>query len=56
MLHAPSDMADSLDSSKEGDAAVLARLKEQLGDFFAQKVAGDAAWARGILDVSPSET
>jgi transcription initiation factor TFIID subunit 6 len=42
-------MNDSLDLSKEGDAAVFTQLNEVLGEFFAGKVSTDAAWARGVL-------
>ena len=54
MLQPTSDMNDSLDLSKEADAAVLTQLNEVLGEFFAAKVAVDAAWARGILGISNS--
>ena len=47
-------MNDSLDSSNEADAAVLAQLNEVLGGFFAGKVSVDAAWSRGILGISTS--
>ena len=47
-------MNDSLDLSKEADAAVFAQLTEKLGGLFAGKVSVDAAWARGILGVSSS--
>lgn len=54
VLQPTSDMNDSLDLSKEADAAVLAQLNEVLGGFFAEKVSVDAAWARGILGISSS--
>ena len=46
-----SAMNDSLDLSKEEDAAVLTQLNEVLGGFFAEKVSTDAAWAGGILGI-----
>jgi transcription initiation factor TFIID subunit 6 len=49
VLQPASDMNDSLDLSKEGDAAVFTQLNEVLGEFFAGKVSTDAAWARGVL-------
>ena len=51
VLQPASDMNDSLDLSKEADAAVLTQLNEVLGEFFAEKVSTDAAWARGILGI-----
>jgi len=54
VLQPSSDMNDSLDLSKEADAAVLAQLTETLGGLFAGKVSIDAAWARGILGMSSS--
>jgi transcription initiation factor TFIID subunit 6 len=44
-----SDMVDSLDASNPADAAVIGDLKDILGDFFAEKIAEDGAWARTIL-------
>ncbi|KAG2010279.1 transcription initiation factor TFIID complex 60 kDa subunit [Coprinopsis cinerea AmutBmut pab1-1] len=52
VLQPPSEMTDSLDRTNERDAAVLKKLGEQLGDFFASKVATDAAWAREIVGTS----
>lgn len=49
-------MTDSLDTSTEADAAAASRLKEVLGDFFAEQVAGDAAWARAILGVGDEDS
>ncbi|PFH51216.1 hypothetical protein AMATHDRAFT_75077 [Amanita thiersii Skay4041] len=46
------DMADALDTSKPDDVAVAERLTEVLGDFFAGRVADDAAWAREVLGIS----
>lgn len=46
------DMSDSLDTAKPADAAIAQRLREVLGDLFAGRVAGDAAWAREVLGIS----
>lgn len=54
VLQPATDMKDSLDLSKEVDAAVYNQLNEVLGGFFAGKVSEDAAWARGILGLSNS--
>ncbi|PCH39838.1 TAF-domain-containing protein [Wolfiporia cocos MD-104 SS10] len=49
VLH-PSSMAPvPLDEADEQDAAVVRQLKEVLGDFFAEKLMADSAWARAIL-------
>lgn len=53
MLHPPSDMADSLDPLNSRDSDILNKLHEILGDFFATKVAEDAAWAREIVGATP---
>lgn len=42
-------MVDSLDASNPTDAGVIGDLKSVLGDFFAEKIAEDGAWARTIL-------
>ncbi|KAK7040849.1 histone H4-like TAF Taf6, SAGA complex subunit [Paramarasmius palmivorus] len=44
-------MAESLDPSNPADREVAERLRELLGDFFAEKVFGDSNWARAILGV-----
>ncbi|KAF8963013.1 transcription initiation factor TFIID complex 60 kDa subunit [Flammula alnicola] len=49
VLHPQSDMADSLDASSEADSETYAQLNELLGEFFAARVAVDAAWAREIV-------
>ena len=49
MLHAPSAQPVPLDSANEADAAVIQRLKETMGDFVAEKLWGDSAWARAVL-------
>jgi transcription initiation factor TFIID subunit 6 len=53
VLHPPSDMADSLDPLNSRDSDILNKLHEILGDFFATKVAEDAAWAREIVGATP---
>ncbi|KAH6911565.1 transcription initiation factor TFIID complex 60 kDa subunit [Coprinopsis sp. MPI-PUGE-AT-0042] len=50
VLQPPSEMSDSLDQSKPADAAVMNKLVDLLGNFFASQVANDAAWAREIAD------
>ena len=54
MLHPPSARPVPLDPNSGADQAVIEKLHAQLGDFFAERIVGDAAWARGILsdDVS----
>ncbi|KAF8998570.1 TATA box binding protein associated factor-domain-containing protein [Cyathus striatus] len=54
VLQPPSDMSDSLDSENEADAEVANRLRDVLGDFFANRVAVDATWAREVLGISSS--
>lgn len=54
VLQPQSDMADSLDPSR--DTEILDKLKDVLGDFFASRVASDAAWAREILGLSNSSS
>ncbi|THH10058.1 hypothetical protein EW146_g8490 [Bondarzewia mesenterica] len=51
-LQPPSDRPVPLDSSNEADAAVLVRMKEELGEFFAERLNDDAVWARAILGES----
>ncbi|KAI0754792.1 TAF-domain-containing protein [Daedaleopsis nitida] len=55
-LHPPSQHPVPLDPNSGADQAVLESLRTQIGDFFAERIAGDAMWARGILsdDVSAS--
>ncbi|EIW81112.1 TAF-domain-containing protein [Coniophora puteana RWD-64-598 SS2] len=50
MLHAPSDMPEAMDPS----SPEAARLMETVGEFFAQRLVGDCAWAMGILGETPS--
>jgi transcription initiation factor TFIID subunit 6 len=42
-------MAVFLEETNEADVAVITQLREVLGDFFSDKLLGDAAWSRGIL-------
>ncbi|KAJ7703078.1 TAF-domain-containing protein [Mycena rosella] len=49
VLQVQSDMVDSLDTSNPIDAAAIGDLQSLLGEFFAEKVAEDGAWARSIL-------
>ncbi|OBZ68864.1 Transcription initiation factor TFIID subunit 6 [Grifola frondosa] len=49
ILYPPSKMPIPLHTESEQDARVLAQLHEVLGDCFTQQLAGDSAWARGIL-------
>ncbi|KAF7376247.1 Transcription initiation factor TFIID complex 60 kDa subunit [Mycena sanguinolenta] len=53
IFRSSTDMVDSLDASNPADAAVIDELKSVLGDYFAEKVAQDAAWARTILGATP---
>ncbi|KAF8210394.1 TATA box binding protein associated factor-domain-containing protein [Mycena galopus ATCC 62051] len=48
------DMVDSLDASNPADVVVIDELRSVLGEFFAEKVVQDAAWARTILSDIPS--
>ncbi|THH17570.1 hypothetical protein EUX98_g9102 [Antrodiella citrinella] len=49
VLHPASQHAVPLNPNDESDAAVVDRLRRILGDFFAERLVGDGAWARGIL-------
>ncbi|KAI0040292.1 transcription initiation factor TFIID complex subunit [Auriscalpium vulgare] len=49
VLQPPSAHPVPLDSRLSEDAATLARLDEVMGDFFAERLMGDAVWARSIL-------
>lgn len=49
VLHPPSERPVPLDLEDSDDAQVVERLREILGDFFAERLVGDAAWARGVL-------
>ena len=56
MLHPPSPHPVPLDANSGADQAVIEKLHAQVGDFFAERVVGDAAWARGILSDDASST
>ena len=49
VLHPPSEHPVPLDPDNPDDAQVAERLREVLGDFFAERLVGDASWARGVL-------
>ena len=49
MLYPPSTHPVPLDSNSDADQALIEKLHATLGDFFAERVIGDGAWARGIL-------
>ena len=51
MLHPGSEAGypTPLDPSSEVDATLISQLRETLGDEFAQRTYGDAAWGRAIL-------
>ncbi|KAF8920164.1 transcription initiation factor TFIID complex 60 kDa subunit [Mucidula mucida] len=51
VLYPPSDMPESLELSRESDIIFSQKLRDVLGDFFANKLSGDAGWARGVLGV-----
>ncbi|KAI0770078.1 TAF-domain-containing protein [Fomes fomentarius] len=56
MLHPPSTHPVPLDTNSGADQALIERLHAQLGEFFAERVVGDAAWARGILSDDASSS
>lgn len=51
MLHPAPDSgySEPLNPSSDEDAVVMGQLRETLGDEFAQRLYGDAAWSRAIL-------
>ena len=49
MIHPPSTHAVPLDPNSGADSELIEKLHATLGDFFAERVASDAEWARGIL-------
>ena len=54
MLHSPSFRPVRLDPhSSEEDSKVMAHLVETLGKFFADKLAADGVWAKGVLGGAP---
>ncbi|EPT05360.1 hypothetical protein FOMPIDRAFT_1111798 [Fomitopsis schrenkii] len=55
VLHAPSAQPVPLDSTNEADAAVIQHLKETMGDFVAERLWGDSAWARAVSTGDTSE-
>ncbi|KAF9046804.1 TAF-domain-containing protein [Hymenopellis radicata] len=51
VLYPPSDMPESLELSRESDIIFSQKLRDVLGDFFANKLSGDAGWARGVIGI-----
>ena len=49
MVHPPSAHPAALDAGSGADSELRERLHATLGDFFAERLEGDAEWARGIL-------
>jgi len=49
VLHPPSERPVPLNLGDADDARIAERLRDSLGDFFAERLMGDAAWARGVL-------
>jgi hypothetical protein len=49
VLHPPSERPVPLDLGDPDDLRIAERLRETLGDFFAERLMDDAAWARGVL-------
>lgn len=49
VLHPPSEHPVPLDLEDPDDAQVAERLRDVLGDFFAERLVSDAVWARGVL-------
>ncbi|TCD67164.1 hypothetical protein EIP91_000449 [Steccherinum ochraceum] len=53
VLHPASSMAVPLDANSQEDVAVVMQLRNTLGDFFAERLMQDGAWARGVISGSP---
>lgn len=49
VLQQPSIRPVRLDPSSDEDSKVMGQLLETLGKFFGERLAGDGAWARGVL-------
>ena len=49
MIHPPSTHPVPLDPNSGADSELIEKLHATLGDFFAERIASDAEWARGIL-------
>lgn len=56
VLYPPSDMPEGLNFSQESDIILSQKLRDVLGDFFGNKLAGDAAWARGVLGMNADQS
>ncbi|TEB40014.1 transcription initiation factor TFIID complex 60 kDa subunit [Coprinellus micaceus] len=52
----PSDMTDALDHSNPADAAVISKLIDLVGEYFAARIANDSAWARELVGMGPSDS
>ncbi|KAN0139431.1 TATA box binding protein associated factor (TAF) domain containing protein [Lactarius tabidus] len=49
VLHPPSEHPVPLDPGNPDDVQIAERLRELLGEFFAERLVTDASWARGVL-------
>ncbi|KAI0657252.1 transcription initiation factor TFIID complex subunit [Cubamyces menziesii] len=49
LIHPPSLHPTPLNPDSGADASVIEELRAKLGNFFAERLIGDSAWARGIL-------
>lgn len=49
-------MTDALDRTNPSDAAVVGKLTDLVGDYFASAIANDAAWAREVVGMGPSDS
>ncbi|KAH9891823.1 transcription initiation factor TFIID complex subunit [Cubamyces lactineus] len=49
MIHPPSLRPTPLNPDSGADASIIEELRAKLGNFFAERLIGDSAWARGIL-------
>ncbi|KAI0769094.1 transcription initiation factor TFIID complex subunit [Trametes elegans] len=56
MVHPPSAHAVPLNPDSGADASIVEELRTCVGDFFAERIIGDSAWARGILSDDASTT
>ncbi|CCL99734.1 uncharacterized protein FIBRA_01756 [Fibroporia radiculosa] len=50
VLQPPSSAPIPLDRTNEADGHIVQQLQEVLGEFFAERLAGDSVWARSILN------
>jgi transcription initiation factor TFIID subunit 6 len=49
-------MTDALDHSNPADAAVISKLIDLVGEYFAARIANDSAWARELIGMGPSDS